>query len=210
MKLALAALVLAAACGTEDTSSQESLTRSVGECGPNETHVVGVWEPWPDGGGTGGDDGNGTILIKVDRPGNHSIVVSAHEAATWKIVPSNGAKITNVYAVGKYKQNVIAPAGAKVMTESDAEGGAMACGYSWPGNGTCDTKGLLKLASIRLNKHATSFHGCYRASTFTIGEDMAVSSDCVSLERSGDAQSDIVTRCEPDRDESDCGDVVLY
>lgn len=209
MKLALSVVLLAAACGTESTSETESLTRGVGECGPRETHVLGVFQPLvPDG--SGGDDGNGTILIKVDRPGSHSLVVSAHEAATWKIVASNGAKVTNVYAVGKYAQRVIAPAGANVTTESDAQGGAMACGYSWPGNSTCDTKGLLRLAALRLNKHATSFHGCYRASSFTIGEDMAVTSDCVGLERGGPAQADIVTRCEPDQAEEDCGGVVLY
>jgi len=207
MKLALAALVLATACSTEDTTS---LTREIGECGDFETHVVGVYQPFTPDEGTGGDDGNGTILINVNRPGNHTIVVSAHERASWKIVAANGAKVTTVYAVGRYAQNVTAPAGAHVMKESLAEGGAMACGYSWPGDATCDTKSLLRLASVRLNKHATSFHGCYRASKFTIGEDMAVTSDCVSLERSGGVQSDIVTRCEPDKDESDCGGVVLY
>ena len=209
----LLALALAlgglAACGTDDSSNTGSLTREVGECGDDETHVVGVNHPLtPDG--SGGDDGNGTILISVNRPGNHTIVVSAYEHANWKIVASNGAKVTTVYAVGRYAQNVSAPAGANVMKESAAEGGAMACGYSWPGNGTCDTKSLLRLASIRLNKHATSFHGCYSASKFTIGADMGVTSDCVSLERSGAAQDDIVTRCEPDKDESDCGGVVLY
>jgi hypothetical protein len=216
MKLALTALLLAAACGTDDTSSAESLTRLPGECGTDETHVVGVFEPAENpepgtgGTGTGGDDGNGTILIKVDRPGNHTIVVSSHETAKWKIVASNGARITNVYAVGKGKQTVSAPATANVMTESDAEGGAMACGYSWPGDSTCDTKGLLRLASIRLNKHPTSFHGCYAARNFTINEDMAVTSDCGGLARAGDAQDDIVTRCEPDEPESNCDDVVLY
>jgi len=203
MKLALAALVLAAACGTDDSTNTDSLTRAVGACGPDETHVVGVFEPWP---GAGGD--NGTILISVDRPGNHTIVVSSHEAAKWKIVASNGAKVTNVYAVGMGKQSVSAPAGANVMTE---DAGTTACGYTWPGNGTCDTKGLLRLASVRTNKHATSFHGCYQASSFTIGEDMAVTADCTSLERAGgDALRSIVTRCEPDKDESDCDGTVLY
>src|SRR5687767_1335803 len=90
MKLALSVALLAAACGTESTSETESLTRGVGECGPRETHVLGVYEPLVPSGG------DGTILVKVDRPGNHSIDVSAHEAATWKIVASNGAKVTHV------------------------------------------------------------------------------------------------------------------
>lgn len=200
MKSPLLALALVVGCGTEEAT--DSLTRAVGECGPSETHVVGVFEPVP--------SGDGTILLRVDRPGDHSIVVSSHEAATWKIVASNGARVTHVYAVGMGKQRVIAPAGADVSTESDAEGGAFACGYTWPGNGTCDTKGLLRLASIRLNKHATSFHGCYAATTFTIGEDMAVTSDCVGLERSGAAQADLIARCDAEQDESDCGGVVLY
>ena len=200
MKLALTAMVLLAACGTDDASNTSSLTRAVGECGLHETHVVGVFEP--------DQVGDGTILIHVDRPGKHTIVVSAHETAKWKIVASNGAQVTDVYAVGMSKQSVSAPAGANVMTE---DAGTEACGYTWPGNGTCDTKGLLRLTSIRLNKHPTSFHGCYQASTFTIGEDLAVTADCANNQRAaGGALKSIVTRCEPDKDESDCDGPVLY
>jgi hypothetical protein len=200
MKLALIALGLAAACGTDDSTTTDSLTRAVGECGPYETHVLGVFEPWP--------NQDGTILITVNRPGHHTIVVSSHEAAKWRIVASNGAKVTDVYAVGMAKQNVIAPAGANMMTE---EPGTQACGYTWPGGGDCDTKSLLRLASVRLNKHATSFHGCYKASQFTIGEDLAVTADCANNERAaGGALRSIVTRCEPDKDESDCDTTVLY
>lgn len=203
MKPALIALVFAAACGTDDSTNTDSLTRAVGECGPYETHVLGVFEPWPDQGG-----GDGTILINVNRPGHHTIVVSAHEAAKWKIVASNGAKVTDVYAVGMAKQNVIAPAGTNVMTEAP---GTEACGYTWPGGADCDTKGLLKLTSIRLNKHPTSFHGCRKASQFTIGENLAVTADCANNERAaGGALRSVVTRCEPDKDESDCDGTVLY
>ena len=199
MKLALTAFILTAACGTENTSSQESLTRLPGECGMFETHVVGVDHPL-----TPAD--SGPILLRVERPGNHTIVVNAREAATWKIVAANGGKITDVYAVGKAKQTVIAPQGTRVSSDPDP-----VCGYSWPGNATCDTKGLLRFTAARLDKHATSFHGCMTASRFTIGENMAVTSDCASLERSGgDAQDDVVGHCDPDKDESDCGDVDLY
>jgi hypothetical protein len=205
MKRLITALLLTAACGTDDTASQESLTRLPGECGANETHVVGVFEATEDVDDPAGD--SGPILLRVDRPGNHTIVVSSHEAASWKIVASNGAKITEVYAVGMGQQTVTAPAGTKVTTEADA----VACGYTWPGNDTCDTRSLLHLSSIRLNKHATSFHGCFAARNFTIGEDLTVTSDCVGgLERSADPQDDIITRCEPDQPESNCDDVVLY
>ncbi len=210
MKLALVALVLAAGCTAESTSSKESLTRLPGECGDDEVHVVGVYEPEtnpPSGGG--GDDGQGHILVHVDRPGRHTIVVSSHEAATWQIVTSNGAELRAVYAVGKGKQTVLAPSGTKVMTDSEADG-TWACGYSWPGNTTCDTKSLLHLSSIRLDKHATSFHGCYKATTFTIGEDLAVTSDCTDLARSSSPQDDIITRCDPDQPQNDCDGVVLY
>jgi hypothetical protein len=39
---------------------------------------------------------------------------------------------------------------------------------------------------------------------------MAVTSDCVGLERGGGIQHDIVMRCDAEQDESDCGGVVLY
>lgn len=200
MKLALVALFLAAACGTEDSSSSTSLTRLPGECGDVETHVFGVAELPDDG------DSSDPVILRVERPGKHAIVVSAEVAATWKITAAPGAEIVQVYAVGRGKQTVIAPAGVEVITESEAEGGGWACGYSWPGGEGCDTKQLLRLASIRMNRHATSFHGCYAAREWTIGEDMTVTSDCAT----GHVQSDIITRCDADTDESNCDDVVLY
>lgn len=201
MKLALTASLLAAACGTDDSTTMDSLTRAVGECGPAETHVVGVLEP---------SASDGTIYVNVDRPGNHTLVVSSHAAASWKITTSNGAHVTEVYAVGMAKQQVSAPSGANVIVE---DAGTQACGYTWPGDGTCDTKGLLRLASVRLNKHATSFHGCRQASTFTIGEDLGVTADCASGERaSGAVLKSIITRCDADTDEADCdgGGPIIY
>jgi hypothetical protein len=200
MKSALVTSLFLAACATEDTSTNTSLTRLPGECGPFETHVVGIrdlptLEPTGDG---------GPVVLRVDRPGKHTIVVSAQSTASWKIVAGNGAQVTHVYAVGMARQKVTAPDGAEVLTESAAEGGASACGYAWPASPDCDTKSLLRLAAIRTNKHATSFHGCAAAKSFTIGEDMAVTSDC------GVEQSDVITRCDGDTDEGDCTGITLY
>src|SRR6187551_1565268 len=63
----------------------------------------------------------------------------------------------------------------KINTESKMEGGAGATGYKYPDTAT---DALLKLTSIRVARHATSFHGCATATRWVIGADMAVTSDC--------------------------------
>jgi hypothetical protein len=199
MKSALVALLLVVGACAEDTSTNTSLTRLPGECGGSETHVFGikgVLEPV---------GGSGPVVLRVDRPGDHTIVVSSESAASWKIVASNDARVTHVYAVGMGRQKVTAPAGVEVITESGDEGGASACGYAWPASPDCDTRSLLHLAAIRTNKHATSFHGCAAAASFTMGEDMTVTGDCGVAQ-----QSDVIARCDADTDESDCTGVVLY
>jgi hypothetical protein len=166
MRLAtLFAFVLLAACGSEDTSS---LTRAVGECGEVEVHVIGVSEV-----SDGGDNGGATILLQ--RPGRHILVVSAQDAATWNIEVQGEAQLDGVYAVGYGPQKVVTNVKTKINTESKMEGGAGANGYAYP---DVKTDALLKLASIRTARHATSFHGCLSASSWVIGEDMSVSSDC--------------------------------
>ncbi|MGE0871358.1 MAG: hypothetical protein AB7P03_22545 [Kofleriaceae bacterium] len=143
----------------------------MGECGPLETHVVGVFEATPS------DDGGG-IILRVDRPGRHAIVVSAHESTNWKVEAAPGAKIEAVYAVGYGKQTVKAPSGVRVVTESRDEGKPYACGYAWGASTPdCDTDNLLNLVRYRVHE-PTSFHGCKSASRFTIGENLAVTSDC--------------------------------
>jgi hypothetical protein len=166
MRLVSASMfVLLAACAGEDTSTSTSLTRVPGECGQVEVHVIGVSD--------GGDNGGSTVVL--ERPGHHVLVLSSHEANNWNVEVKGEAVLDGVYAVGYYPQKVTANVRTQINTESKMEGGAGATGYMYPDT---NTDALLKLTSIRVARHATSFHGCATASRWVIGEDMAVSSDC--------------------------------
>jgi hypothetical protein len=159
------ALVLLAACSSEQGSSSSSLTREPGECSEVEVHVIGV------------RDGGEQSTVVLARPGRHILVLSSYESTHWTIDVRPGATLERVYAVGHDPQKVTANVATKIMTESAMEGGAGPTGYRYPDR---STESLLKLASIRVDRHATSFHGCYQASRWTIGEDMAVTSDCAA------------------------------
>ena len=178
MRIAVSlAFLLLAACSGESTSS---LTRDVGVCGDIETHVIGMW---------GGDGDNSTVTIL--RPGQHVLVLSAHESVNWHVELGPGATLAHVYLVGYHKQSVSGvPAGVDIVSDSADTGDAYAVGYKYPNH---DTQSLLTLAAKRTHHDATSFHGCYTASSWTIAENMAVSSDCVTGE-----QADAVTGCGGD------------
>ena len=166
MRLVSATLfVLLGACAGENTSSSTSLTRIPGECGEVEVHVIGISD--------GGDNGGSTVVL--ERPGHHILVLSSYEANTWNVQVKGEAELDGVYAVGYYPQKVVTNVAAKINTESKMEGGAGATGYKYPDTAT---DALLKLTSIRVARHATSFHGCATATRWVIGADMAVTSDC--------------------------------
>ena len=159
--------VVLAACGTEEGSSSTSLTRAPGECGDVEVHVIGVEDA------SGGVEEGSTVILR--RPGHHVLVLSSKFANTWTVKVEGEAILDGVYAVGYEPQKVVANVKTQINTESKMEGGAGANGYVYP---DVKTDALLKLASIRTARHATSFHGCASASKWVIGEDMAVTSDC--------------------------------
>jgi hypothetical protein len=174
------AFVLLAACGGESTSS---LTREIGACGEIETHVIGVW------------DGGGDSTVTILRPGEHVLVLSAHEATTWHVELGPGATLAHVYLVGYHQQKVTGvPAGVDIISDSNDAGDAYANGYQYPNH---DTQSLLTLTAKRTHHDATSFHGCYAATSWTIDADMTVTSDCVT------GQADAVTGCGDDG--GDCG-----
>lgn len=139
-----------------------------------EVHVIGVSDGGDGGGGdTGTGGGEGTILLA--RPGHHILVLSAYETVNWNVQVQGEAKLDGVYAVGYFPQHVTANVKTQINTESKMEGGAGATGYKYPDSAT---DALLKLTSIRVARHATTFNGCARASQWVIGENMAVTSDC--------------------------------
>jgi len=128
-----------------------------------EVHVIGV----SDGGG------DGSVILR--RPGHHILVLSSYESLSWDVRVEGEAKLDGVYAVGYYPQHVVANVKTQINTESKMEGGAGATGYKYPDSAT---DALLELTSIRVARHATSFHGCAAASKWVIAENMGVTSDC--------------------------------
>jgi len=113
--------------------------------------------------------------VILSRPGRHVLVLSSHYANNWNVQVQGDAQLERVYAVGYEPQKVTSNVRTAINTESKMEGGAGANGYEYP---STSTDALLKLASIRIARHATSFNGCMSASKFTIGEDMLVTSNC--------------------------------
>lgn len=162
-------LVVLAACAADESSSTSSLTQPPGQCGEIETHVFGVYRA-----------PGGQAKVHIDRPGHHVVVVSAHDATTWTVTAGPEAVIDAVYAVGIEPQTVRGPDGAQIKADSQADGGPYACGFAYPASAAdgCDTQQLLNLAGKITRHDATSFHGCQVASSFSVGEDMAVRSNC--------------------------------
>ena len=203
MRLATAVVVvLLGACGTEEGSTSGSLTREPGECSEVEVHVLGSVEAddGGGGGGGGGDSGGSTVILK--RPGHHILVLSGYKSINWDVQVSNGAILDGVYAVGYEPQHVTTNVRTKINTESTMTGGAGAWGYKYPAS---DTSALLKLTSIRVAHHATSFHGCFSSKRWEIGENMAVTSDCTSATASYQTY-DAVIDCDGDNTCGEDGD----
>jgi hypothetical protein len=198
MRLATAFIVvLLAACGTEEGSSSTSLTRAVGECGVVEVHVIGQWD---DVDVVGTDDGSSTVVL--ERPGHHILVLSAYKSVNWIVQAENGAVLDGVYATGYEPQHVRANVQTKINTESVMQDGAGAWGHEYPSS---QANALLKLSSIRVARHATSFHGCYASKKWVIGEDMAVTSDCGTATSSYETY-DAVIDCDGDNTCGEDGD----
>jgi len=110
--------------------------------------------------------------------------------------------LDGVYAVGYEPQHVRTNVHTQVNTESTMTGGAGAWGYEYPAK---DTSALLKLSSIRVARHATSFHGCFASTSWVIGENMAVTSDCAGPNTSYKTY-DAVIDCDGDNTCGEDGD----
>lgn len=146
----------------------------------------------------------GRATVHVKRGGKQALVLSAHQATTWTVTVEPGVELEAVYAVGFEKQTVRAPEGVKVVTESKADGGPWACGYTYPASGTdCNTEKLLDLVHKRVHE-PTSFHGCAQAGVWEIEENMAVIGNCNGDQ--GPTQTDMVQGCDG---EDSCGGTIF-
>lgn len=194
MKLPIAlALTALAACATNEGSSSSSLTQEPGNCGSLETHVIGIYEGY-----------NGTATVRVDRPGKHALVLSAHEATQWTVSVGPGVEIEAIYAVGIHEQTVKAPRDIKVVSENKDDGDPYGCGYAYPSTGTaCNTENLLELVKHRVHE-VTSFHGCYHGAIWSLEADLTVTGNCNS--DLGPAQTDFVQGCDG---EDSCGGPII-
>jgi hypothetical protein len=162
--------------------------------GPQVT-VFGVYETRSDHGA--GHHPVGESSVTIDRPGVHTLVLSAYEPTSWHVSLAPGAVVDAVYLYGYHAQTVDLP-GVRVVTQTYEQGGQFACGYSYPYNGGgCDTNDLLARVEAEVGPvHA--FHGCYRAVTWTLHADDTATSDCATHE--GYEQDDLVRACAPASD----------
>lgn len=172
--LAFASVSLLVACTSSEGTSATALEQEPGNCGSLETHVFANFRA-PDG----------VATVRIARPGSHAIIVSGYEPIEWTITTENGAQLEAIYAVGVKPQTVRAPAGVMVVSENKQAGDPYGCADGYPlSTPGCNTKNLIDLVEHRVHE-ITSFHACHEASSWSLGDNMAVTSDCGVLEGKG-------------------------
>jgi hypothetical protein len=165
------------------------------KCGSPEVHVIGVYETRSDH--SHGHHPTGEGRVRIDRPGDHVLVLSAYEPTDWKVSLAPGANIEAVTLIGYHPQSVNLT-GVPVTRDSG-------CGYSFPYNGQgCDTDALLELARTHAGADVTTFHGCYHASEWTLHADGTAASNCDTA--AGYEVSSVYAKCDGDGDGGGTGD----
>lgn len=179
--LAFASASLLVACTSSEGTSATALEQEPGNCGELETHVFGQFRA-PDG----------VASLHISRPGRHAIIVSGYEPIEWTISTEGGAELEAIYAVGVKPQSVNGPAGVQVVSENKLSGDPYGCADGYPLSGPgCNTKNLIDLVEVRVHE-ITSLHACHEASRWSLGDNMAVTSDCATL--AGKAQQDSMVK----------------
>jgi hypothetical protein len=150
-------------------------------CGKAEVHVIGVYETRDDH--SFEYHPTGDAVVRIERGGAHSLVLSSYEPTRWRIELANGARIRAIHLVGYHSQTVTPPhEEITITTNTYTQTQSGACGYSWPYNGEgCNTHELLAIAKkLTGNTDVTSFHGCYRATKWTLDHNANASANCAS------------------------------
>jgi hypothetical protein len=144
-------------------------------CGP-ELHILGVYETSSDHSGNNHPTGAGTV--HVERQGSFVLALSSYEPVDWTVTAAPGAVIEKVILNGYHAQSAVVPAGVPV--EIHDEGGWLGSyAYAWPSSdGGSDTASTVSAFEALAGRPMTSFHGCYHATSFVLGADLDVTSDC--------------------------------
>jgi hypothetical protein len=135
-----------------------------------QLHVIGIYESVD----TDTEEREeGTVNVKVTRPGSSVLLLSAYERTHWNVEVAPGAVVERIVLSGYYAQRVTAPEGAKVesyaVNASDSDW--LGYGYLWPSHDTFD---LVDKAQSLTGLELTSFRGCYSGASFDIDTPVEV------------------------------------
>ncbi len=138
------------------------------EIGTSEVHVLGVYETRSDH--SFGYHPQGSADVNVKRKGKPMVLVlSSYEPTLWRIHKEDGVNIERIILNGYHNQEVEGAEDIPVLDRSGVGNYISACARAWPSStGGCDTPGLVSGIEEITGTTIASFHGCYRAMTFTI------------------------------------------
>jgi hypothetical protein len=151
------------ALGSAGLSTHVSSERSA-----PELHLLGVHAA-PSGSSVG-QPAEGATTVDVTRTAPLILALSSYEPIHWTVRPAPGARIQQIIVNGFYAQRVTAPAGIPIVNRSGSQWlGASA--YAWQStSGGNDTPRLVTALEQLTSRPLSSFAGCYRATSFTLGQ----------------------------------------
>jgi len=136
--------------------------------GGRELDVLGIYESRSDH--SAGNHPTGEATVRVDRPGPVVLVLSSYEPTHWTIAVMPGAAVERIVLNGYYQQTASAPAGIPIDDRSSYQSWLGSYGYAWPDNtGGGNTANLIMRSEGLAGTCLASFHGCYRATQFSLG-----------------------------------------
>jgi hypothetical protein len=162
---------------TRPESSTDSRDPSAAPaCGP-ELHLIGVYESHS--GHSGSNHPQGAATVHVERQGAMVLALSSYEPIHWTVTAAPGVVLEKVILNGYHDQTAAVPAGVPVEIFSGPEGSLGAYAYAWPSaEGGSNTSQLVSAVEKVSGRELSSFHGCYRASSFTLLDDLNAKSNC--------------------------------
>jgi hypothetical protein len=133
----------------------------------------------------------GTGNVTITAPEAHTLVLVSYEPTHWSVSAIPGATIDTIYLLGYHAQSVdIADRNVRIVPLSFEQGGPALCGISYPyGGDGCDTNALLAFIE-GLAGPVNNFHGCYRATSWTLLPGGTATSNCET-----GVQDDLVLVC---------------